>query len=243
MKRGRLVLILSAFACAVMFMLSVSAAADGEMKRGDRGEGVREAQEWLIDLGYLDGEADGIFGKKTEAAVKAFQKTIGAKENGKLTVEQLDELSFLWMDATSATVADGPDEEDLKEIYPAGCCRTDDKPGAVDFCWRHFEAGRITAKLRMPGLPDKAVRLFADQAEPMWEEAVRGLYEEWAEENPEIAAEQLDIFETELKEQKEALAKEYGAESARAQQELVFWLEDVCVDRCFDLHTAEGNLR
>ena len=49
-------------------LIPVSCLA-ADMKKGSRGEGVREAQEWLIELGYLEGEADGIFGKKTEAAV------------------------------------------------------------------------------------------------------------------------------------------------------------------------------
>ena len=103
--------------------------ASSEMKRGSRGEGVREAQEWLIELGYLEGEADGIFGKKTEAAAKKFQQTIGAKSTGKLSAKQLDELQFLLMDATAAMEGDGLGEDELQEIYPAGCCRTDDLPG------------------------------------------------------------------------------------------------------------------
>ena len=192
--------------------------ASSEMKRGSRGEGVREAQEWLIELGYLDGEADGIFGKKTEAAAKKFQQTIGAKMTGRLSLKQLDELQFLLMDASGAMEGDGLGEDELREIYPAGCCRTDDLPGAVDFCWRHFE--RVV---------------------PMWEQAIRDLYEEWENESPEVAEKQLDIFEREMSEKEEELEQKYGAGTARAKQELAFWLEDVCVDRCFDLHTAEGN--
>ena len=41
--------------------------------RGSRGEVVMEVQECLIELGYLNGAADGIFGKNTEASVEAFQ--------------------------------------------------------------------------------------------------------------------------------------------------------------------------
>ncbi len=41
--------------------------------RGDRGEAVAWLQQRLIDLGYLDGMADGDFGPKTTAAVKRFQ--------------------------------------------------------------------------------------------------------------------------------------------------------------------------
>ena len=41
---------------------------------GSKGEDVRELQQALIDLGYLKGTADGIFGNKTEIAVRKFQK-------------------------------------------------------------------------------------------------------------------------------------------------------------------------
>ena len=44
---------------------------------GCRGDDVRELQQALIDLGFLKGTADGIFGNKTENAVRAFQKTKG----------------------------------------------------------------------------------------------------------------------------------------------------------------------
>lgn len=221
-------------------LIPVSCLA-ADMKKGSRGEGVREAQEWLIELGYLEGEADGIFGKKTEAAVKKFQKTIGVKTTGRLSSKQLEKLQFLMMDATAAMEGDGLGEDELQEIYPAGCSRTDDKPGAVKYCWRHFEAGRVNESLRLPALPDKAILLFAEQAVPQWEEAIRALYDEWEETNPDVAEKQLDVFENELSEKEKELEGKYGAGSAKMMQEMAFWLEDVCVDRCFDLHTAEGN--
>ncbi len=99
----------------------------------------------------------------------------------------------------------------------------------------------MTAKMRLPSLPDKAINMFAEQAVPMWEQAIRDLYEEWEQESPEVAEKQLDIFEKEMSEKEAELEKQYGAGSAKAKQEMAFWLEDVCVDRCFDLHTAEGN--
>ena len=105
----------------VIVLLPVLSMAGSDMRRGDKGEGVREAQEWLIELGYLEDQADGIFGKKTEAAVKEFQKTIGAKTTGTLSPQQLDELQFLQMDATAVMEGDGLGEDELKEMYPAGC--------------------------------------------------------------------------------------------------------------------------
>ena len=225
----------------ILMLIPIWSLTDSDMKRGSRGEGVREAQEWLIELGYLNGNADGIFGKKTEAAVKKFQKTIGGKVTGRLSAAQLDELQFLLLDATAAMEGDGLGEDELREVYPAGCSRTDDQPGAVDFCWRHFEAGRLTARLRLPALPDKAIILFAEQSVPQWEQAIRDLYAEWAQEKPSVAKEQLAVFEKELSEKKAELENKFGSGSAKMMQELAYWLEDVCVDRCFDLHTAEGN--
>ena len=44
------------------------------LHNGSRGDDVRELQQALIDLGYLNGTADGVFGTRTENAVRAFQK-------------------------------------------------------------------------------------------------------------------------------------------------------------------------
>ena len=44
------------------------------LKSGSKGEEVRSLQLRLLELGYLDGEPDGIYGPGTKEAVKAFQK-------------------------------------------------------------------------------------------------------------------------------------------------------------------------
>ena len=49
---------------------------------GSRGEEVRALQRILIDLGYLKGDADGIFGNQTEKAVRRFQWKNGLKADG-----------------------------------------------------------------------------------------------------------------------------------------------------------------
>lgn len=48
---------------------------------------VRDAQTSLINLGYLDGKADGVLGPKTTKAIKGFQKDHHLRVTGKLTKE------------------------------------------------------------------------------------------------------------------------------------------------------------
>ena len=99
-------------ALTVLCLLAVPLAAPADtLKKGSKGEAVEEVQQWLIDLGYLNDVADGKFGKKTEAAVKAFQKTLGVKQDGKLTDEQREELQFIYFDVTGAMEGDGLDPE------------------------------------------------------------------------------------------------------------------------------------
>ena len=55
------------------------------LKRGDKGDDVAAMQARLIELGYLQGAADGSFGAKTEDAVKAFQAAMSLTQDGAAT--------------------------------------------------------------------------------------------------------------------------------------------------------------
>ena len=101
----------------VLCLLSALPGALSEtLKKGSQGEAVEEVQQWLINLGYLNDVADGKFGKKTEKAVKAFQKTLGVKQSGRLTDEQQEQLMFLYFDITGVMEGDGADPEELKQL-------------------------------------------------------------------------------------------------------------------------------
>ena len=52
------------------------------LRSGCRGEDVRQLQQALNRLGYACGEADGIYGGKTQAAVRAFQRSSGLAADG-----------------------------------------------------------------------------------------------------------------------------------------------------------------
>ncbi len=63
----------------ILLCMTVSASS---LSNGSNGEEVKKLQETLIEKGYDPGEADGIFGTKTRAAVMAFQKDNGLVSDG-----------------------------------------------------------------------------------------------------------------------------------------------------------------
>ena len=67
----------------------ISSAPDftGVLKSGSVGSAVKQMQRRLISLGYLSGSADGAFGAKTTAAVKAFQISCGISVDGTFNFE------------------------------------------------------------------------------------------------------------------------------------------------------------
>jgi membrane-bound lytic murein transglycosylase B len=52
----------------------------------------RQIQETLRRLDYYRGPTDGIFGPVTRAAIRRFQREIGAKTTGYLTAEEANRL-------------------------------------------------------------------------------------------------------------------------------------------------------
>lgn len=84
-----IILVLAVFCCI----------ANAEtLKKGSKGEEVKAAQQRLIELGYLNGSADGQFGNKTEEAVKHFRAWNVLGVSGEIDD---DTLSALMADSAS----------------------------------------------------------------------------------------------------------------------------------------------
>lgn len=62
------------------------------LKLGDKGDEVKDVQQALKNLGYAVGKADGVFGQKTQAAVKLFQARNGMTVDGKVGERTLARL-------------------------------------------------------------------------------------------------------------------------------------------------------
>lgn len=63
------------------------------MQEGDEGDDVKEVQDRLYELGYLDkGSRTGVFGEKTAAAIRSFQSNNKLKVDGKVGLKTLNTL-------------------------------------------------------------------------------------------------------------------------------------------------------
>ena len=68
---------------------------------------AKDVQQRLIDLGYLQGVADGVVGPRSVAALKAFQKLNGLKADGKADAQTLEALYAATAVALPDTLSQG----------------------------------------------------------------------------------------------------------------------------------------
>lgn len=78
----------------ILFILSIGVGVWATSRRGSSGSEVRQIQEKLKRWGYYTGNVDGIYGSKTEAAVKKFQKSNGLKVDGIAGKETLSAMGI-----------------------------------------------------------------------------------------------------------------------------------------------------
>ncbi len=72
----------------------------GKYDVGDRGDEVKSLQRKLKRLGYLDGDADGIYGQQTASAVKTFQKEEKISITGAADEKTLSRVNSVYADET-----------------------------------------------------------------------------------------------------------------------------------------------
>lgn len=64
------------------------------LAKGSKGDDVKKLQAKLIELGYLTGSADGIFGNMSKEAVMAYQQAMGLEATGEADAEMQKVLYF-----------------------------------------------------------------------------------------------------------------------------------------------------
>jgi len=83
MKKALILTVLLVFCAVAALLFTTTANADAEvLKQGSTGAQVRTVQTKLKNWGYYTGSVDGIYGPKTVAAVKYFQRKNGLSEDG-----------------------------------------------------------------------------------------------------------------------------------------------------------------
>ena len=66
----------------VLSLIPLGSTQAASLKQGSKGTEVKQLQQNLIGLGFLEGSADGSYGSKTKAAVKEFQAEFGLSPDG-----------------------------------------------------------------------------------------------------------------------------------------------------------------
>ncbi len=81
-KRSLIILLAVLILINAVIILGVQNVQGVSYRRGSSGDTVKQIQQKLSKLGYYTGSIDGIYGSKTEAAVKAYQRDYGLTVDG-----------------------------------------------------------------------------------------------------------------------------------------------------------------
>ena len=131
---------------------------------------IRELQTWLTELGFLNDKIDGKFGKKTEAAVKAFQKAYGLKPDG---IAWPETLRVLEETVYGGILADGRGEVEC-------CTMTILEDGTIG--WTVCDTHRALAAQATAGLsPDASEAERLNFLAVAWRAELEMLYQTWLE--------------------------------------------------------------
>lgn len=118
------------FALMALLLLFTGPLNATELRTGDRGAEVKEAQQKLTDLGYDLGLVDGIYGRKTRDAVRRFQSDYDLPVSG-----VIDERTW------RSLMAAQPSEEEIPDDRTAddeGASQTDEYDFDSEFSFDDF---------------------------------------------------------------------------------------------------------
>lgn len=169
---------------------------DGTLYRGMyKNDEVLEMQEKLIYLGFLNDTADGIFGKKTEQAVKDFQIAAELEETGVAYPETLSAIDEAVKTAeVKAAAEDDAEEKDI----PDSCIYSADGLNIAEtvHCLAHRELIAESEAIYADS-DDKSAAL--EEIRFIWQNELGILYADWIEsanetEKPYIEAAQTDFI-------------------------------------------------
>ena len=231
------------FVVCLLAMTLAMPCALADLSRGSRGEEVRRLQSMLMDLGFLHDRADGVFGKKTQDAVRGIQRYWGVEETGVADEGVINDLEILW------DMAMGVEREPGAPIdaggYPACCSPAGDGDGTMEYCWRHIDVYPILLQLSAGRAPDELSCLLAERIREIWYSGILNMYAEQEAALPDHekhrASDSLQAFEQELAQKRALWNETYGEGTVGAMLSEIQWLESAGVAQCFERHGAQAT--
>lgn len=113
-QRKKLILALAIVFAVNVFIISMAQSAAAELyKKGSSGATVTEIQTRLKEWGYYNGEVDGVYGSRTEAAVRYFQSSNGLSADGQVGNQTLAALGITPSDSGSSGGGGGDQSGDV----------------------------------------------------------------------------------------------------------------------------------
>lgn len=106
-KHKKIILAVALIFAVNLLIIAIAQSADAALyKRGSTGSTVKEIQTRLKSWGYYTGSVDGIYGSKTESAVKYFQRTNGLAVDGLAGDKTLAAMGIYERQSTSQNSGD-----------------------------------------------------------------------------------------------------------------------------------------
>lgn len=119
MRKKLLVSLSVLFAVNILLILFAQSARAAVYKTGSTGATVTTIQQKLIRWGYLEGEADGIYGSRTAAAVRLFQTRNGLTADGVAGPATLAALGIFEGEGGTSSSAQAGDQALLARVISA----------------------------------------------------------------------------------------------------------------------------
>lgn len=107
-KHKKLILAVALIFAVNLFIIALAQSADAALyKTGSTGSTVREIQSRLKSWGYYTGSVDGIYGSRTESAVRYFQRVNGLAVDGQAGNQTLAAMGIYVQQSSSASTSEG----------------------------------------------------------------------------------------------------------------------------------------
>lgn len=230
--------------CLILCLICSCALAfeypEGTLHRGIEGhkEEVEFLQYQLFYAGYLGddiSEVDGVFGKKTEAAVRQFQKEHNIEVTGIVCPNTQTALDAIW----EASMEPQGGEEAYPYCYVEHYANGTQ---SVVLCSRHIQIHAEAADaVSKAGSTDAEIIEGLQAGITFWMEEMNSLYQKWADLRPEYAQQitaHQEAFMDYYRAQLGIWNAHFGSPSMAALEKAMEMLAEHCSDLCMILSGA-----